>query len=199
MPEGKLLGRVVLTCPKKEEILELPGGTPVVELLSKAAALFGRGRCTDRSYHAASEHRDLAGGFYTWSPEGGKRPGLYVCQKGARRWPDAHGPAYYVEQNADGLYSYDELAGLAGYDGWITPKYIIQGHPEILRIYPIREVAAIIDHSELGDWGTKGKSIPVEGVGWWGMIKEFIVPRAKSPQPQGVEVGQERCTALNTH
>ncbi len=53
---------------------------------------------------------------------GEKRPGLYVCQKGARRWPDIHGPARYVEQNLDGLYSYYELAGLAGYDGWITPK-----------------------------------------------------------------------------
>ncbi len=67
MPKGKLLGRVVLTCPRKEEILDLPGGTPVVELLTRAAALFGCGHFTDRNYHVASKYSDLAGGFYTWS------------------------------------------------------------------------------------------------------------------------------------
>lgn len=71
MPEGKLLGRVILTCLGRVEVLELPRGTPVAELLSKAAKLFGRGRLTDRAGHVVTpKDSKLDGGFYTWSPEG---------------------------------------------------------------------------------------------------------------------------------
>lgn len=71
MPEGKLLGDVILTCPNKEDILEFPRGTSVVELLSKAAAVFGEGFIIDRDgCNVTSEHPKLDGGYYTLWPDG---------------------------------------------------------------------------------------------------------------------------------
>ncbi|BDA43142.1 hypothetical protein COCOBI_04-1530 [Coccomyxa sp. Obi] len=137
MPEGKLLGRVILTCPNKEEVLELPGGSSVQELLSKAADVFG-GNAPDV---------------------------LYVYRKGARHGPYAHGHAHPVEPGRDGIYSYGEFAYIVGYNGWILPRCIILGDPEVMRIYPTPTGAVYIDRSELGDWGTKGKPIPLEGLG----------------------------------
>lgn len=71
MPERKLLGCVILTCPNREEILELPEGSSVVEFLSRAAIAFGRGHCHDRAGHiVTTQHPKLDGGFYTWFPAG---------------------------------------------------------------------------------------------------------------------------------
>lgn len=47
---------------------------------------------------------------------------LYVCKKGAWRWPDVHGLAYPVEPDADGIYTYGEFAHHVGYTGWTLPK-----------------------------------------------------------------------------
>ncbi|BDA43128.1 hypothetical protein COCOBI_04-1390 [Coccomyxa sp. Obi] len=163
MPEGKLLGRVVLTCPGKMEILELPRGAPVAELLSKAADLFGRGRFTDRAFHVVTpQDSKLDGGFYTWSPAGATDPGwLYVCRKRGSRRPRVLEFANYIVPDVD---------------GWV-----------------------FIDRTKLGDWGTKGKPVPLEAIGWWGTIKEFIAPPALSPQPRGVRMGQERSTAVQMY
>ncbi|BDA43149.1 hypothetical protein COCOBI_04-1600 [Coccomyxa sp. Obi] len=199
MQEGKLLGRVILTCPNKEEILELPGESLVVELLSKAADVFGRGYFTDRAGHLVTpKHPKLDGGFYTWLPAGASDPGfLYVCRKGVDR--HVYGSLGYVRPNVKGEYSYTELAALAGYHGMVKPKCIILGDPEIMRIYPTASRTVIIDRSKLGDWGTKGKHVPMEGVGgWWGMVKELVAPPAVAPQSQGVEMGLERCKAVKT-
>lgn len=66
-----LLGRVILTCPNKPEILEFPEGSSVVEVVSKAAAVFGDGYIIDREgCNVTNELPKLDGGYYTMCPTG---------------------------------------------------------------------------------------------------------------------------------
>ncbi|BDA43140.1 hypothetical protein COCOBI_04-1510 [Coccomyxa sp. Obi] len=84
-----------------------------------------------------------------------------------------------------GDYSYKEMAVVAGFDGFINPTCLILGDPEIMRIYPAECPfgRVCIDRSKLGDWGTKDKPVPLQGVGWLKTIKEFIAPPVIPPQP----------------
>ncbi|BDA43156.1 hypothetical protein COCOBI_04-1670 [Coccomyxa sp. Obi] len=196
--EGLLTGRVIVTCSNNKEILDLPGGTHVLELISRAEQLFGCGCLIDkrRCVRTSTLHgrgftstpdailQNIRGGSYVWipTPPGAGEPGepdepderdvLYVCQK---RPTHVHHRTS-VRADVYGAYCYGELAWLVGYNEWFLPQYIVLGDPEIMRIYKPGNYgsAVLIDRSELGDWGTRGKHVPMEGRGWWSVFMDLL-------------------------